>query len=100
LSEGVLTDLKTATFVVAEHFAANASRRAPKRSGGLASSDHPTVTHNGDVIYDRPPRMRRRLPEEIEEMNKLLQDPEHYYGPWPPPVGFTESHLRERGIGF
>jgi hypothetical protein len=84
IAGSVLIDPKTAMVAVAEGIAERASNNAPHRSGGLSGSDHPSVTDNGDLVYDRPPATPRRSEETIEEYNKDLQDPRHYYGAWPP----------------
>ena len=91
MSEGVLTDLDTAAKITSEHLAAHASRNAPKRSGGLDRSAHPMVFSHGMKIYDRPPQVRRRTPEQIRLKNEKLQQPKHWYGAWPPVFGSRAS---------
>lgn len=95
LADRVITDSHIAMIVVAERIAKRASSNAPQRSHGLAGSDHPSVTDNGNVVYDRAASEHRRGSEEIEADNKELQDPHHYYGPWPPRL----THLGRVGRG-
>lgn len=96
LTEGVFIDLTTSMMVVSEHLASNAEHNAPQRSGGLSGSAHPSVSDDEVVIFDRPPRVGRRGPEEIERENMALQDPHHYYGEWPPPYGIGAIYERVR----
>ena len=91
-----LTNVKQSMTLVAEELARHASDNAPKRTAHLSNSDHATCTDNGVTYYDRPAPVGRLGPEDIEALNMELQDPHHYYGEWPPPVGVGAIYERVR----
>ncbi len=48
-----------------EAFDGKASERCPKETGILSNSGHPTVTDNGALTYNRPPRVPRLSEAEL-----------------------------------
>jgi hypothetical protein len=54
--------------------------QAPLEFGDLKGSGHPTVTSDGETVYDRAPLVARLTEEEIKDKNKLsrLLDPHRY----------------------
>jgi hypothetical protein len=55
------SDIQQGMIEVAEMMARYVLTNAPKLSGRLSTSGHPTVTDNGMLIYDRPPISPREL---------------------------------------
>jgi hypothetical protein len=53
---------------------------APWEFGDLRDSGHPVVTSDGDVIYDRAPRVGRLSEAELREKDRLrrIYDPDRY----------------------
>jgi hypothetical protein len=54
-----------------EQFAGDSGEACPKELDLLARSDHPTVTSNGAVVYDRAPEVGRLSKEELKALAKL-----------------------------
>lgn len=54
--------LESAMIEVVEEVADQAKEQAPKDTGALSRSAHPTVTSEGRTVYDRPPE-QERIPE-------------------------------------
>jgi hypothetical protein len=57
-----------------EAVAQDASQRAPLMWGNLKMSAHVTVTHNGDVIYERPALAARLTDDELDALHELWED--------------------------
>jgi hypothetical protein len=53
-----------------EHLSDQVEEHAPVEFSNLRQSGHPTVTSNGEVVYDRPPIQRRLTEEELKEQKK------------------------------
>lgn len=53
---------------------------APWEFADLRASGHPTVTSDGETVYDRPPHVARLSDEELKAKNELreLFDPHRY----------------------
>ncbi len=45
--------------------------QAPVEFGDRKASGHPTVTDDGQIVYDRPPNMHRLSEEELREKSKI-----------------------------
>jgi hypothetical protein len=85
IAANLLYDIEFGMREVAEHLADLASGKAPERMGDLRHSDHPSVTHNGELVYDRPPLRERKSQAQIEADNRAMNfNPRHWYGAWPP----------------
>lgn len=54
---------------VVEDFAGDSGDACPKELTLLAHSDHPVVTSNGAVVYDRPPEVGRLSEAELRELH-------------------------------
>lgn len=54
-----------------EEIVSRMAAKAPREFANLSLSGHPTVTDNGDVVYDRPPVQHRLSEEELRELCKL-----------------------------
>lgn len=54
--------------------------RAPWEFGDLRASGHPTVEHDGETTYDRPPNVHRLSEQELKDKGHLreLMDPDRY----------------------
>lgn len=63
---------------VVERFAGDSGEACPKELTLLAHSDHPTVTSNGAVVYDRAPEVPRLSDAELRELHRGRGD--HPYG--------------------
>lgn len=84
------SDLKSAAEKVAEAIAAGVYQGAPFEFGDLKASPHPTVTDDGEVIYDRAPAMHRLDEDELRAKGDLRR------------LGFGNDTSRadlERGLG-
>jgi hypothetical protein len=55
---------------VVEQFAGDSGEACPKELTLLAHSDHPTVTSNGAVVYDRAPEVPRLSEAELRELHR------------------------------
>lgn len=64
------SEIKTAMKDVSEHLSREVFERAPREWGDLRASGHPTVTDNGEVIYDRPPNVGRLSEEELRAKHR------------------------------
>lgn len=74
IADGVLDDGgKDAMREVVEDLAEDGgvATHAPLEFGDLRDSGHPTVTDDGAVIYDRPPRQHRLSDEELKAKYRL-----------------------------
>ena len=56
--------------------------RAPVEFGDLRASGHPTVTSDGEVIYDRPPRQHRQTTDELKAKDKAREALPGAWIPW------------------
>lgn len=67
-----------------ERLADRAQSRAPWEKSNLKHSAHPTVTDDGELIYDREPEQERLSDEELHEldMERMAENPKehHPYG--------------------
>lgn len=71
IAEAVLdTGVDAAMIDVVEQFASDTGAATPKELTLLAHSDHPTVTSNGAVIYDRAPEVPRLSESELRELHR------------------------------
>lgn len=63
-----------------EDLSAKVYEEAPLEFGDLKASGHPSVTSDGAVVYDRPPRVPRLSEEELRIKGHLrrLFDPDRY----------------------
>lgn len=52
-----------------ESFAGDSGQACPKELTLLAHSDHPMVTSNGAVVYDRPPEVPRLSDAELRSLH-------------------------------
>lgn len=62
-----------------EAFAADSGEACPKELTLLAHSDHPRVTSEGAVVYDRAPEVPRLSEAELRELNHLRPSHSTYY---------------------
>jgi hypothetical protein len=71
-SSSMMDNMENLSDAVYEH--------APWEFADLRASGHPSVTHNGDTIHDRPPRQPRLTESELKAKHRLsdLFDPERY----------------------
>lgn len=76
---------------VAEALARKSASNAPIMWGNLRMSNHPSVTHNGMLIYDRLPIMPRLTDEELDELHELWEDLHPL--PWPSEHFFNHEHF-------
>lgn len=53
-----------------EHLSKQVSVRAPIEFDNLRQSGHPTVTDDGEIVYDRPPEQPRLSPEQLKAIRK------------------------------
>lgn len=65
------SDLESAMADNMEHLSGEYYVHAPWEFGDLRGSGHPTVTSDGDTVYDRPPNIHRLSPEELREKAEL-----------------------------
>jgi hypothetical protein len=73
IADGLLTDGgRDAMIRAVEDLAEDGgvATHAPVELGDLRASGHPSVTSDGDTIYDRPPRQHRLSPEELRAKDK------------------------------
>lgn len=67
-----------------EHLAEASQNRAPWEKSHLKHSAHPTVTSDGELVYDRAPEQERLSDEELHEldMERMAENPKehHPYG--------------------
>lgn len=65
-----------------ERFAGDSGEACPKELTLLAHSDHPVVTDNGSIAYDRPPEVPRMSEAELRSLARLRpsQAGRHPYG--------------------
>lgn len=52
-----------------ESLSGEVSRKAPVEFGDLRESGHPSVTSDGEVVYDRPPETPRLTDEQLRSKN-------------------------------
>lgn len=64
----------------ADDLATEVYNRAPWEFGDLRGSAHPKVTADGEVVYNRPPNVKRLTEQELAEKRHLsyLYDPHRY----------------------
>lgn len=73
LADGLLSEdgLQEAGRKAAERMAQRYYELAPFEFGDLKGSTHPTVTDDGEVVYDRPPGVHRLTEDELREKGEL-----------------------------
>lgn len=68
IAEATLTEGPAAPMSDAmEHLSDQIEQTAPVEFGNLRESGHPTVTSDGETVYDRPPIQRRLTDRELQE---------------------------------
>ena len=90
LDDGGKEAMKAAVEDLAED--GGVATRAPVLYANLRASGHPSVTSDGETVYDRPPRQHRLTEEELKAIYR-----EHH----PVPSKYSEKELRflwSRGI--
>ena len=90
LDDGGKEAMKAAVEDLAED--GGVATRAPVLYANLRASGHPSVTDNGERVYDRPPRQHRLTEDELKAIYR-----EHH----PVPSKYSEKELRflwSRGI--
>lgn len=84
LAEGAITEqgigLRQAMIDNMEDLSLEVYERAPWEFGDLRASGHPTVTEDGETVYDREPNVHRLDPDELAIKSHLryLFDPQRY----------------------
>jgi len=75
LAEGLLDEdgLQEAGRKAVERIAQRYYETAPFEFGDLRASPHPTVTDDGELVYDRPPGVHRLTEDELREKGVLRQ---------------------------
>lgn len=77
IADAVLdTGVDSAMIDVVEQFGGDSGEACPKELTLLAHSDHPTVTSNGALVYDRAPEVPRLSEAEL----RALHPGGHRYG--------------------
>lgn len=75
LADGLISedgsDLIEAASSVAENLSDDAARQTPVEFDDLRESGHPSVTDDGAVVYNRPPKVGRLSEQELEEKSRL-----------------------------
>jgi len=64
------SDLRKAMIDNVEHLSDQVAIRAPIEFDNLRQSGHPTVTSDGEVVYDRAPKQERLTPEQLKTIRR------------------------------